>query len=106
LLRLVDVEIGRELAPRTADAMATIMRGVSYEKAKVALPRTCISLMPLVGEDELRDCAKNIKAIDRVEMDDVAKALNLGVVVAQYYGLDVVRQAIATLGSSVRESED
>ena len=103
LVNLLHEAIGRELGERTARAMTVIMNGVSFARARDALPRTCINLTPSVTQTEVRRCADRIKALNRLEMDDATRAFNLGVIVAEYYGVSLVHQVVTSLGASIRD---
>lgn len=101
-LALIDEAIRRDLAGRTVVTMAVIMQDVSFARAKSALVMTCINLMPLATAEDARRCGDKVRAVERMDMDDAAKALNLGTVLAGFCGVDVVRSAVASLGTSIR----
>jgi hypothetical protein len=77
------------------------MRGVSFERAKLALPLHCFSLMQNVSIAEQTQVLQTIDALATKSMSDEVKAYNLGLLIMNVVGEDVLEKAIAVLGPPI-----
>lgn len=78
------------------------MAGVSFERAKTALPDHCFNLMQNVSADEQRRFSDTIRDIEESEgASGQAKAINLGLALLNVVGERVLTDAVQTLRTDV-----
>jgi hypothetical protein len=82
--------------PRSA-RVYQIMRGISFERAKLALPLHCFSLMQNVSTAEQTQLMQTIDALAAKAMTDEVKAYNLGLLLMNVLGEDVLEKAVEVL---------
>jgi hypothetical protein len=75
-----------------------IMQGVAFERAKLALPVHCFSLMQNVSIAEQTQLMQTIGSLADQKMSDEVKAYNLGLLMMNVVGEDVLEQAVDVLG--------
>lgn len=78
-----------------------IMRGVSFERAKLALPLHCFALMQNISTAEQTQLSQTIDALAAKVMPDDVKAYNLGLLMMNVVGEDVLREAVNVLSTLV-----
>ncbi len=83
--------------PRSA-RVYQIMRGVSFDRAKQALPLHCFALMQNVSTAEQTQLMQTIDALAAKSMTDEVKSYNLGLVMMNVVGEDVLDKAVSVLG--------
>jgi hypothetical protein len=101
ILAAADRACDRERAGPRALAMQDIMAGISFQRAKLALPLFCFNLMQNVSADEQRTFGTIVNGLERTEMDDVFKANNLGLQLMNVVGEGVLRQAVKLLRADI-----
>lgn len=77
------------------------MRGVSFAKAKLALPTYCLGLLQNVSAEDQADLRTAVDALAGSEMTDGQMALNLGLLLMNVAGPDVLRSAVETLREEI-----
>lgn len=102
VLVTADRAVDRSQAQPRAQAVKTIMAGVSFAKAQVALPTHCFALMQNVSADEQEAVAKEIAKLETATMDDQVKAQSLGLILLNIVGESVLRAAVDALGASIK----
>jgi hypothetical protein len=103
ILGALDRTMDRGQARVRADAAKEIMKDVKFEKAWQTLAPTCFNLMKYVPETEARDVAARIKDFStQTQIEDGVKALNLGLLLIDVVGPDVLRSAVDALGDKIR----
>jgi len=102
LLKTVDSEVDRSRARDRAKESARIMKGVSFEKAHVALPTFALGLMQQVPAEAQERLSQDIIQLVGTELSDNAKALNLGLLLINHVGERVLTDAVAALGDEIR----
>jgi hypothetical protein len=83
-----------------------IMRGVLFERAKKALPPHCVALMQNVSSDEQAQMNQIIAALSSEPMSAEIKSYNLGLVLMNLVGEDVLEEAVSGLGPLIRGPMD
>ncbi len=103
LLAASDRAVDRALAGPRAAMVADIMEGISFEKAKEALPTHCLALMQNVSADEQLRLGLDISSLSDADMSDRTKALNLSLTLLNLVGEDVLRAAVDNLRDEISE---
>jgi hypothetical protein len=96
-LAATDRAVDRKRAGPRAEAIAQIMKDVSFQKAQSALPAYCFALMQNVPGDEQKRFGDQVNALARDAMDDRIKASNLGLALMNVVGQAVLEQAVTNL---------
>lgn len=101
VLTATDRAVDRARA-RARDALVSrVMANVSFDKAYAALPAHCLALMQNLPQDDQKGLANQIVAIRSGEMPPRVKSLVLGLALLNVVGEDVLRSAVASLGSDI-----
>jgi hypothetical protein len=102
LLSVVDRAVDRRRAADRSKSIVGTMAGVSFGKAKIALPAYCLQLMQNVPLDEQQKLRTAVEALGLSDMDDELKSLNLGLLLTNTVGPVVLTAAVRDLGSKIR----
>ena len=102
ILAAADRACDRQRAGPRARRVQEIMRGVQFERAKKALPLHCVALMQNVSADEQAQMSQIIAALSSESMSAEIKSYNLGLVLMNLVGEDVLEQAVNVLGPLIR----
>jgi len=103
ILRVTDREVDRLRAGPRARVIKRIMEGVSYELAKEALPFHCYALMQNLSLEERSELDQAITVLDaRKSMSDETKAYNLGLLLMDLVGEDVLRRAVEGIAGRIK----
>jgi hypothetical protein len=101
ILNAADRACDRLRAGPRAERVKQIMRGVSFNKAKVALPLHCFALMQNVSTAEQTQLMQLIDRMVKEDLTDDVKAYNLGLLMMNVVGEEVLEKAVNVLGSLV-----
>lgn len=101
-LQTIDRHHDRRMAAPRSKLAASIMNGVSFERAQFSLPEHCLSLMQNISPDEQAALGDSVKGIAEDPSNDRAKSINLGLTLLNLFGEEVLRQAVETLGESIK----
>jgi hypothetical protein len=101
ILGAADRACDRLRAGPRSERVQKIMRGVSFERAKLALPLHCFSLMQNVSTAEQTQVLQTIDALATKSMSDEVKAYNLGLLMMNVVGEDVLDKAVSVLGPPI-----
>lgn len=102
LLHAVDRHHDRSRARPRSTKAASIMAGVSFDRAKAALPDHCFNLMQNVSPDEQRRFGETVRDIEESEgASGQAKSINLGLALLNIVGEQVLEDAVRTLRTDV-----
>jgi hypothetical protein len=102
LLSVVDRAVDRHRAADRSKSIVATMSGVSFTKAKIALPAYCLQLMQNVQLEEQQKLRAAVEALGLADMDDDLKALNLGLLLTNTVGPAVLTAAVRDLGTKIR----
>ncbi|MCP2338562.1 hypothetical protein [Actinomadura rupiterrae] len=102
LLAAADRGVDRVQASRRALEVGRIMADVSFARAKLALPTYCLGLLQNVPAEDQADLRTAVDALAGSDMSDGQKALNLGLLLMNVAGPDVLRAAVDTLDKEIR----
>jgi hypothetical protein len=101
ILNAADRACDRLRAGPRSQIIHTIMRGVSFERARVALPLHCFTLMQNVSIVEQTQVMQTIDTIGSKTITDEVKAYNLGLILMNVVGEDVLDRAVHVLGTLI-----
>jgi hypothetical protein len=102
LLAAADRGVDRLLGARRSRVVASIMSDVSFAKAYQSLPVSCLNLVQGIPAAEQQALGQDIRdLLSNVSIPDSSKAYNLGLIMIQAVGEDVLREAVAALGASI-----
>jgi hypothetical protein len=107
VLSATDREVDRLRATIRASLIKEIMADVSFEKAKVPLPLSCIALMqnmPPAEQAELNEDVSKLDATDKVSEE--VKSYLLGVALLNYVGDEVLQAAVKLLDDQIQVSKE
>jgi hypothetical protein len=105
LLTAADRGVDRVQAKTRSQDAGRIMAGISFEKSRLALPTYCLGLLQNVSAEDQADLRTAVDALSGSEMTDGQKALNLGLLLMNVAGPDVLMAAVQTLRDEIRIAE-
>ena len=79
-----------------------IMKGIDFEKAKLALPTTCFKIMKNVTKEEQDKIASEVAILTQSDLDNNVKCITLGILLIELTGKDLLQQAAIALGDSIK----
>lgn len=97
LLAATDRGVDRKIAAPRGEKVSKLMDGVTFDRAKAALPAYCFALMQNVGPQEQKAFADQVNSLSATEMKDQVRALNLGLALINLVGEKVLERAVADL---------
>jgi hypothetical protein len=101
-LGAADKGVDRKRAAARSDAVATVMKGVDFDKAVQALPPYCLALMQSVLPDDQQVLKRALDALQASGAEPSVKSLLLGLELINVVGVDVLRTAVRSLGDQIR----
>jgi hypothetical protein len=101
ILGASDRGVDRLLATQRAPMIAEIMDGLKFDEIRESLPAVAAALMQNLSPEEQADLGNQVKALTGSAMPERAKVLNLGALLMNYVGEDVLRAAVHTLKQSL-----
>jgi hypothetical protein len=101
-LNASDAEVDRIRAIDRAGAVANVMAGVKYEKARKVLPPLCLALMQNLSDDVQRDLARALKLLEDDQMPADQKTPLLGLELLNVVGIAVLQEAVKSLGDQIK----
>ena len=102
LLFATDRACDRERAQPRSDEITRIMQGVSFDLARDALPSFCFELMQNIPASEQQQFRLVIDALASSKMRDSVKVLNLGLMLMNAVGHQVLDAAVRALGEKIQ----
>lgn len=103
MLDTFDSTADRERAADRAASIAAIMKDVDFDKASITLPTYCMALMQNFSPQDQSDLASRLTSLRAATaISDQAKARILGLILLDYIGEDVLKQAVSSLGDEIR----
>lgn len=80
-----------------------VMKNVVFEKAKLSLPITCFTIMKNVSQEEQDRISADVKKLASGNLDNKTKSINLGILLANVTGLNLLKKAVQVLSSSISQ---
>ena len=104
LLDSADRAVDRGRAQRRSKAVDKIMSGVNFDKAMVKLPSDCFALMQNVSPEEQQAVLDEVKGLNKEgSLGNALKVRQLGLVLMNVVGEEVLRASVVALDSEIRE---
>jgi len=103
-LGAADRAVDRQRAAARSHAVAKVMKDVDFTKAVKALPPFCLALMQNVSPEDQDLLKRALEALGKGESEPSVKALLLGIELINVVGVDVLRQAVESLGDQIRSA--
>jgi hypothetical protein len=97
LLAASDRGVDRTIAAPRGEKVSDVMKDVSFDRAKAALPAYCFALMQNIGPQEQKAFADQVNSLSATPMADRVRALNLGLALINLVGENVLRRAVVDL---------
>ena len=97
ILDAVDRSVDRNRASGRALELGTLVDGLSFQKAFVALPTYCLALMQNLSPDDQRRLGESILALRDMTMPDNVKIRILAAYLMNAVGPDALQSAIQSL---------
>jgi len=101
LLGTLDRAVDRSIATPRSVAINRIMTEVDFDKAQEALPSYCIALMQNLSDDDSRRLGTRLNEIKSSTVPKDIKVLQLGLVLLNTFGEDVLEKARAALQKQI-----
>lgn len=101
-LRALDRAYDRERSVPRSQAVCAIMRGLSFDAIKEALPSLCFDLMQNVSADEATAINTQASELSKAAMSNEARCLSLGLALINIVGEKTLRSAVEALGGDIR----
>ncbi|TGD93417.1 hypothetical protein [Methylobacterium nonmethylotrophicum] len=101
LLFASDRAIDRSVALPRGNTVKAIMKDVSFERAKVALPVYCFALMQNVPSQEQQDIGAQVKDLAAAGLPPEISAYNLGLLLMNAVGAGVLAQGVRDLSPHI-----
>lgn len=102
LLSAADRGVDRMQAKQRSVVVARIMSEVSFERARLALPTYVLGLLQNVSAEDQADLRTAVDALAASDMTDTQKSLNLGLLLMNVAGPEVVQSAVDSLRDSIQ----
>lgn len=95
ILSHVKIAYDRERSKFDLNDIKDIMKGIDYQKAAESLPVLCSNLLRTISEEDGRKMNEEIqKLLTLEEGGKEIKAINLGVILAKYIGIELLRSTV------------
>lgn len=105
-LGAADRSLDRRRAAVRSDAVAEVMKGIDFAKARRALPPYCLTLMQNISREDQQVLERALEALDKRDAEPSVKALLLGLELINVVGLDVLTTAVKSLGAEIRSAPE
>ncbi|MFF7129632.1 hypothetical protein [Streptomyces sp. NPDC008240] len=106
LLSVADRGVDRARGRDRSRQVVKIMRGISYDKAQLALPAFCLALLQNSPQEEQEKLAVANEALAGSEMSDAQKAYGLGLLLVNVVGLPLLREAVEAMRDEIAADPD
>lgn len=103
-LGAADRSVDRKRAAARSDAVADVMKGIDFAKARRGLPAYCLTLMQNVPPEEQQVLERALEALDKRDAEPNVKALLLGLELINVVGIDVLTTAVNSLADQIRSA--
>jgi hypothetical protein len=100
ILHALDRTYDRQRAVPRSEAVSEIMRGLSFDNVKEALPTLCFDLMQNVSDAEVREINTHVAELSASSMAEDAKILSLGLALFNVVGERTLSAAVRALGNN------
>lgn len=106
-LDTADRAFDRKRSEITLKEIKNIMQNIDFEKAAKDLPATCFSIMQNISSEEKEVVGRQVQQIGNAEFEsNLTKVINLGIVVSQLTGNDLLKSVVDSLGNEILLTPD
>ena len=102
MLTASDKAVDRTRAKARARFVSSIMQDVSAPKAERSLPAHSVALMQNLAKENQQAFGNEVRTLYDTPMNDQVRVLNLGLLIMNYMGPDVLRAAVSALQDVIR----
>lgn len=102
-LNYVEKEFDVQKANSDYQTVDEIMKGVDFEKAAFALPITLSNLLVTFTKEDGVQIAKTINELAKKSLDEQSKLLNLGLILKEYVGFDLLKTVVEDFRAKIKE---
>lgn len=104
-LAIVDREVDRRRGGTRSTDVSRIMRNIDFDRAYVALPTYCLTLLQNLPPGEQDELSKAVKLLaGNAEMDGSLKSMILGLHLMNWVGPEVLEIAVKALKDEIEKS--
>jgi hypothetical protein len=103
ILRAVDSHVDRATARARAQEVSRIMEGVYYNQALTLLPAYSFALAQDVSPEDQKVFSEQVLRLDTLSGDPRNKALALGLLIANFVGVNILKHAVYSLRASLTQ---
>jgi len=104
ILDAVDRAVDRRRATGRAAEVQTLMTGLSFDKALIALPTYCLALMQNLSKEDQARLAESLVTLKNTDAPEAVKLKILAVHLLNAVGPTALEAAIKSLGDELRTS--
>ena len=101
ILGAIDRSVDRRRASGRATEVDTLMKGLSFEHAVIALPTYCLALLQNFSKDEQEQLAQSLVLLKQTSLAEGVKLRILGVYLLNAVGPVALSSAIKSLGAEI-----
>lgn len=83
-----------------------VMEKVDFDKAKLAIPTTCFTIMKNLSQEEQDSISAEVEKLSKSDLDNQTKSLTLGIILSHITGLDLLERAVNVLEDSIAFNGD
>lgn len=106
ILGTLDRAVDRKRAQHRSRVVGEAMKNVDFEKAKQALPADALALMQNVSPEEQRAVGNEVsKLVDAEGLSATVKSRNLGLLLLNVTGEDVLNASVDALSKEIKRDE-
>jgi len=102
LLAIADRSVDRSRGGDRSKRVVKIMKDVSFEKSRIALPAYCLALLQNVPAEEQQDLTNAVNSLAGSPMSDSLKSLNLGLLLMNLAGPALLTAAVDALQAEIK----
>jgi hypothetical protein len=103
-LNAADRSFDQKRSDHELSVIESVMEDVNFEKAKLALPITCFTIMKNVSQEEQDRVSADVKKLSGSNLDNKTKCINLGILLANITGLELLQKSVQVLSNSISNS--
>lgn len=99
----MDRAVDRNRAAKRAEAVGRLMHDIDFDLASEALPAHCLALMQNLSAEDVGQIGEAVKRLKEPSaIPGEVKALNLGLMLMNSVGEDVLRSALDSIGNKIK----
>ncbi len=104
-LDAVNKAYDRERSKVDLKKIKLIMDNVDYLKAENDLPTVCMNILQTLSQAEVDKMTKELSVLSATKADKKTKAMNLGIILARYTGMDLLEKAVDSIRETIQTEQ-